>query len=880
MDTLVELKDEDIDDLSNHLSRSKFITNNLNNIIKVVFENLEVFGEEVELVTIKNSEWTSKELQSIFKSVQIIASEDIANLGNLTDDKINDLAYHLSNSKFITSNIDPILDTAINSIEFSEDITIGKFDYWNEPEAAERELVAVFQSIKIISDKGNDIDSFINLNNDELDTILDSEIISKTLINLLEVYSQPGNELDFLVGVDNEDINWLDSNYQTIETNMVGSDLIIKPAPLTTRYNIYLDDIKVDSVSNIIYSIDDDSGEYEVEGYNEGELRKLFTAINILIDSAESDFDIDVITSLDDEEINHVLSSEILALTIIDQLEKLANESDAVIKIPEGPLKSNDNKVKLDAWKNHYRLSEDEIYSYNDNGNLIYVKGELAKFIDGLNLLLGDVTSLDDITFDITPFFDAADEILKSAVILETAIDNLESLEQINIPSGSGYGLNNPFDRSAWANIYELDADGDYIYDELGNVKVSKKGELVRLLEALDIIIEEDPVTGEKNFNNIDFSIDVLFDQHNQDIFLKSLVVSETTVNKIYDVSKNNAFLHIPSEFYVNALEDVSEFNRDLWFNKYQDDIIVYKGELANLINAAEIVLDGGNFENINFDLSVAFKDNNREIILKSKVFSETLVNMVYEETQKPDSIMKIPSYIYVNELTEANRDKWFNEYVGDSVVFKGELAHLIDAAEIILDGGIFDNVKFDLTNAHAEQDTILRSMVFSETLVNMVFEEAEKGVISIPNQKYVEGIEDIERDKWFGDHENNTKGELAYLLDAAHLLTSSEGTGFTDIDFEVDVLFDKNTQVDILKSAVFSETIVEKILAKNSEEEQFMILPTEDLDGNLFEDPTRDRAAWFNQYTDEQVLREGELAKFLDGIALIAQGSTFNDLD
>ncbi|MDD3192047.1 MAG: hypothetical protein PHP41_04780, partial [Bacilli bacterium] len=279
LEDLGALTDDTIEDLALYLSGSTFITRNLNGIIEELLAGLNMFGEDVELVTILEEEWTQEELTSLFKAGQIISSQNMDNLTNLEDATIEELSYHLSHSKFITSNLNPILDTALESINLGDDIELGRVDDWSDPVQAEGELVSIFKSAKIITEKGSSADAFLDITDEELDILLGSELISETLVNVLQAYSAEGKELDFLVGANDEGVVWYDTDEIVCVFEITGTVLTITPAEGTNKYNIYADGEKDAATRALTFdlstlTLDNPTPTYEMKGFDEGELRK------------------------------------------------------------------------------------------------------------------------------------------------------------------------------------------------------------------------------------------------------------------------------------------------------------------------------------------------------------------------------------------------------------------------------------------------------------------------------------------------------------------------------------------------------------------------------------------------------------------------------
>ena len=198
-DAIKNLTNEQTTDLAKYLSQSKLITSNLNVLFDMVINNLNVFEEKVEFQKLSNEEWNQKELSSLFNGFKLILDSGFENLITLEDAKIKELSTHLANSKFITRNFEVISDKALDQINLGEGIKIGKFENWDDVDAGEKELFNLFKSAKIIQEKGSDTEALLNLNHDELNTLLSSELISETLVNVLKSYSEPGKQLEFLV---------------------------------------------------------------------------------------------------------------------------------------------------------------------------------------------------------------------------------------------------------------------------------------------------------------------------------------------------------------------------------------------------------------------------------------------------------------------------------------------------------------------------------------------------------------------------------------------------------------------------------------------------------------------------------------------------------
>ena len=1035
------MSSDTIDDLAKYLSRSRFITGNLNTITESLIGDMGFFSEDSEFATLEQDEWTQLELSSLFKAVRFILVEGTDNLTNLEDDKIIEISTYLGSSKFITRNINSVIDSALESIDLGTDIEFGEFKDMEDNEVASNELYYLFKSAKIITDKGSDVNAFLDLNDDELDIFLNSSFISGTLVNVLKAYSKPGEQLEFLVGVDDENVSWYDSDSEETTYTLNGNIITITPVEGATKYNIYGDGVKLGATRSLTFELTPPlPTEIVVEAFIEGELRRMFIAIGSLSSSLSDggSFSTDTITNLTDEEIDNIMISDILVLSIIGEIEKMANEDEPFIVIPDGNLKSTDQEIKLAAWKNKVddnvvkdgelskifkglriflagsdidnfdiqnvtNMPDEDIievlkseiisesiivqiekeadkdeaivvipegedlgkddprtewlnsYTYvgadlvlDEVGELYHIlralrvlvgggsiddidvnnileeenreivltskvmemtiinkiietadeddavitipynirnssnfmawkkvdgqgEGELRKVLNSLSYLMDDGESITDFNFDLSKVLDNKDEILKSEIFIETIISKISEQSEINIPVGAEYGLNDVEDRSAWQNIYDLDINNNYKYDEQDKVIVTSYGEVNSILEAVDIIIEPDPITGEKSFDNITFNISVAFEANNQEVILSSLVISETILQKVFD-EEINGTVTIPSALYLNTRDDTS---RDKWFSDYNNGSLVEKNELAHLLDAVNIITDGGDFEGMTFDISKVHGAN-QELVLKSKVISETIVKKVFDESLNGDVV--IPSNIYLNQELDENRDKWYNSYNGDLLLGKGEIAHLIDAVNILTGGETFEGLNFDLSQAFDEvnQPIILQSKVISETIVKKIYDESITGNVKVPSVLYVNELVDPNRDKWFNDYNGDVltyKGEIAYLLDAVDILT--DGDTFEGMNFDLSQAFDEEKQPQILMSKVISETIVKKVFEESNSGE---IKVPSDIYVNAESDQSRDK--WCNEYNGDVLTYKGEIAYLLDAVDILTGGDTFEGMN
>ncbi|MDD4212895.1 MAG: hypothetical protein PHY42_05835, partial [Bacilli bacterium] len=1059
------VEDATIDSLAHHLANSKFIKTSLNPILDVYLDDMGLFGNtETDFVELSIAEWTEDELTHLFYAAKLLSTQDMSNIGTLSDEVIEDMSYHMANSLFITRNLNTLMDSFLGDMDTGTmSLEFGTVDNWSDPVAAEIELNAIFKSAKIISAKGNSTDAFLDLTEEELDIFLSSELISETLVNLLITTSEPGKELDFLVGVNDQDVPWYDGDKVDTTHTLNGTIMTIAAPANTTKFNLYADGVKVASTRELTYdlstiTVENPTPQWTVQAYNEGELRKIFTAMGALASSlgGEGGFTTDTITTLTDEDIDNIIVSNILVQSIVVLLEDMASEVNPFIVIPEGDLKSIDPATKLAAWKNNGTdgivvegelsklfkglrrflqgntiesfdmttitgLSDDDIYemlksdvlsesiivqieaqadpidpesiiaiptnvglddpsdrsvwlnvytldeygryTYDGFGHVIVTSdgeltrclkamkiilngsdisqidignildetnqnivlaslvieetiikkvedeaskvdavltipyaieqdrslwkgqyGELRALLNALDYVLGEGGSITNFNFDLDVVIEEKDEILKSLVISETIITKIKEQTSIYIPVGSGYGLVSDTDRSAWLNVYPRTLDGNYQYDINDDVIIMTYGELSLLLDAIDIIVPVDPISGERSLETISFDIGELFDPINRPTFLKSLVISETIVHQIYSTAETSTSLYVPGTMYLNALDDASEFNRDKWFNVYDGDTLTLKGEIDYLLDAADLVLgEGASFDSITFDVGIAFDSVKQATLLRSLVISETMVQKIVEEANKLGSMLALPGANYVNDISlEQSRNKWFNDYSGETVV-EHELAHLLNATSKVTTGSDFANLSFDLNAAFdaTNQPIILRSYIISETILQKIVEETNNpaSMLSLPPNTYLEDPSLTGREGWYNKYDasgNVTEThELAHLLNATNILLA--GGSFEDVSFDLNAAFNATNQPIILRSYIISETILQKIVAETNNPASMLSLPP----STYLEDPSlTGREGWYNKYdASGNVTETHELAHLLNATNILLAGGSFENV-
>lgn len=660
--------------------------------------------------------------------------------------------------------------------------------------------------------------------------------------------------------------------------SVTGNNLRIEPAHLqldndnnnVDKYNIYangefiyslrveeskttvidLSSIKVgvdDEGHDVYFKVESDT-EFEVYGYREGELRKIFMAI-LAITAKLGDADLDfadtskltsMLSKVDDQDIEDITCSVVINDALISAIEDLASQDGAFIYIPT-ELKTSAGKIDHDMW--------DEI-------------GESANILKAIRVIFAD-GSIDTSNLKLKPIIDEKETILSSLVICETVRKNITNISTINVPTNRG--LDDSDGITNWTN--HKDNHGNEI-----------EGELEHILDAISLILSVDDSTTVNDISADSIDLAALTNDENVDTILSSLVICETIRVKLVELQSSG--INIPSELSTTSL--------DGWENENGEE-----GELAHILKALALILNVNDLNeqgkaktiadiNVNsIDLAAMTNEENIDVILDSLVICET-IRLKLIDLEKSGSI-NVPS-----ELSETSLDGWKNE--GGE---EGELAHILKALALILnvnevnDQGkakTIEDINADSIQLKAivdkdNKDTILESLVICET-IRVKLTSLEGQGIAVPDD------ERLSKDDLTGwKNEGGEEKELSHILGALALIINVEeknldGSEKTINNLSVDsinleAVVNKENRTVILESIVITNTIKEKLID--------MVLDKQDIgmptgDGITL---TRDSLdGWENEYDGEELVKYGEISHILDAIKYVLGISENESID
>ena len=403
---------------------SKILVYNINNILK--FLNNRYISESFQLF-IDDFDWESDEgryeLQAFVKAVGLLIKSNLFYspiVSNLSDDEILILAHALSSSKIIKQNLSSMITIIMLKIRLDYQIKVfDDYEMWTESE-----ISSLLKAMKTIEKLPKIPDDLFLLSLDEINEMLDSRLITETL-----------------------------------------KDEIIKLSYKTSDFNI-------------IINYEEDDPRWYDNGEDDGEIKKLFKALNIIFAGSSSfpDIDPNILFSLTDGTVD-TNGDNIIDEEDKDEIKEILNSqiiSDSFIKyIYEfGKQKPNGEPGDLVV-----RLELNDINWYGENG-------ELRRFIQAVKIILADSKNITNVninpnilksisTGQVNEENDDLSIILRSDIATETIIRRIKGLERIELSNNTNF-------------VIDIE-DEDWRDSPSG-----KPGELRNLIRAIQIIFGPD----------------------------------------------------------------------------------------------------------------------------------------------------------------------------------------------------------------------------------------------------------------------------------------------------------------------------------------------------------------------------------------------------
>ena len=568
-----------------------------------------------------------------------------------------------------------------------------------------------------------------------------------------------------------------------------------------------------------------------------GELRSLFTSLQLLFPDGKIDMDNIALNTLfdkSDDDLALFLESKVITETI------KAIVIDLDTRNPDG---SGDTTIYVDK----------------DKVNASGWNNEIISLIKAVKFVLGEDADLNTASADINKVMIATPEevttILDSIIVTDTLVKTIYDQSDVNIDgslkmtegairipkedSDNYYTINSPFwkDKVVTGVLYTctyndatrtLSVSGDttgkvikvfygnkyvglcdgssYVFDDSYenvtiddiSVIVYDQGEVRKIFNGIQTMFEkEDPITHETvvdiDFDNI--SADAILDKNDSqiDIMLDSEVLSYTI--KDYIVKLDTRSTSGTTTIYVN---EANITDRHSWSD-----------EIKSLLKSFKLVVQPdihGNYslDNANsIDLNAVLAPENKEKLLDSVIISDTLIANLESNAE-----------VY----TRPNLD-WYG-----TTGFDGELGKFIDAAELVLkdDSGNIDINNFSEENLTSLTNDITADNKFAPNGMGHYVDEVgiivnstvlrdtiASHILDLSSIELVTRETEVTKDSYWNDN-GTTPGEIRSLLTSLNILL--DGAKLSEFEFNMNTILSK-TKVQI-NTAIAGSDIVSGTVA------------------------------------------------------------------
>ena len=838
---LEEISDETIDSLATYISKSKFITRNLTPIMDMLLSSMDLGN--IEIKGFENSEdWTKLEISSLLKGAKIIVkySNDLTQLVKLSEDQLD----ILTSSTLITDVlVDFIAEYSKEGqpLEIIEGVELVSDSEWRDTKNETVKFEYSNGIVTITPDDSLDVNKYYLLvknNNGEFEKITSTTALTVNLNDLLNDSSNSLTTLPFysdikVVSYEFGEIRNMFLAIQAIcKDEEINVDNIVKALSKITDDDMYtiLESIicsetlitQVESYADkedaIVVIPEGDLKALKADGSKDrtawleqsngdhGELFNALKAMSILFngeDFSNLTFDTDMFTAIDDTDIETVLASRIINETLIVKIEEMSNYANKTIYIPN-ELKTND---EIDRVK------------WNSNNESKHLFKALKLMFEGETI---DINSM-----SLKKILDENEQakILKSLVISETIKGNILAIDIIKTPEDL------PVDSlTGWKNLYDI------------NENLISRGEISFMLEAVEVAMNIEEDTTISDIQTKELSLNSVVGDAQRPIVLRSKVLSASIKSKITETSE----ISLPENYDIIGHENYIH-----WYNTYDGETLLGTGELDALLNASNKIFGSKEIDFSSVYLSTVI--DNKDDILKSIIITQTM-------KEKVSDTLDVPSQLEGDSLSS-----WKNTYSNSGTVNTyGEINYLLEALNVALEideNTTLNNVSADTFNlndivkSQSSRDTVLHSLVISETIKNKILLESG---LNRP-----EGYNDINNTYnyivWNNNYEalSVERGELDAIFAAMNILFGENEITFSNLDgFDYTVLFDDSVKrKTVLSSKMIAETMIVKI--EDMIGSDSLHIPSQERVPGLYN--VYNRTLWWN-------LDYGELIHFAEG--------------
>ncbi len=736
-------------------------------------------------------------LFDILNGADMITGEgDVGDI-TVTPQEIRDLFQDISDSQVIMLAIETVLVPMLEDPEsdISMIVSIPDGIIWEDEVIAIGNIMAdIFTADLSFADiTGGDTTALLNAAASiEVDDILDSKLVTYTLINILS--GDAGLEAaDFLEIPDG--IVWIDEdddNHGELENILIAlhslisamTDIDFENIGLETIYD--LTDTQIDDVfgsyvitatiSKIITDMDfgdnpiiipNNSTVIDSQGYIKSEeLKTMIKSVRLIVSTTgeDTEFSLESALSLSETDIATLLDSKIIAATVGNLV------ADMEVPMLEIPDEVTENISALDHSTQVTVISKTELQSLLNAMTLL----DLTDF-DSISFTSGLLDNFESETVPGTLDQSLMDTFFDSKIILASATNMIQDLDDTD---------------SSILAIPVKDSDGnDLVTTTLGTDYFSTT-EMKALFNALFVLSLD-------SFTSLDME-NMTTISDNIDIFLESSILHSTISNFI--LNNTGTVLVVPDDYYGTANPIVISYGSDV----YIDSV-----ELSHLV--AALSLNSTAFGNISdswsFDIGSFLAITDLDTLIASEIMQATISANILPYVKTMAESPTVTDFVVPAALRQSITVDSVNAYQIEA----NELKHLLNSMKMLglstFDSTTDPDAIMTIFNDPALANEFMLSGSMHITLDNMIKSNSSVSS-SIPDKAYrtsdIYGLSDI-----------ILKTEIIAFINAASTLAEASGSGdFTNITFNFSVMLTLNqTQ----RQTIVTSMIVRNVLTPDA---------------------------------------------------------------
>lgn len=677
---------EQIEDIADKLSAAITIRHNITAIVQKLMNDQE--ASNITIASYERDHWSKNELLHTLMTFKLLSEYDLltseVDMTTLDDDRIRELASHMSSSVTISDNITQILDNVVSNLAYNE-ITIDyPSTHWTEDE-----LFYTVKSFKLFNDyqmldSSFDATTLTDEQIDELALNMSSSITIRD--NITPILDKVVGNLEYTeITIDYPSEHWTkDELSNTVKAikSIQDSGLLSSPFDISTLDDVKLDGLSEDlslsltirdNITPIIKKVmaNQSSGvvlpDYESDHWTKPEIYhtlrafRIVTSDDILLDNNSDILANSMSRSVTVNSITKDLLEEAIAdynyeieFVVLENEEYFGDQGETELRSLFTAIKTLNNNNMLGSGFSVANLEEENI---NTLSNDLSASKTVRTNINGIFNHIITAKGYDFVQPNYTEDHWDRDELYYTISALKVFdVNNLTSETIHTLPSEdiSKISRSRTITDAFKSEIYRMNEDtpentsslkGKLVIPD-GLVWVStetNKGEVEHIL----LSIKE--IQGLNNFSEYDPNIDALFGK-DKTVFFESKILLHTFVDKhlrplITDEDKLAKYFE-PKDYYGN------DYN---WYGDENNDAIAFVEALDDLNTA------GVYYNNMNFTVfKAALKENPnrpREIndaIVQSRIFTHSLTKMMKEFLYNQAGL---PPALY--PIHEGHPDEW-----------------------------------------------------------------------------------------------------------------------------------------------------------------------------------------------------------------------------